>query len=97
MADDTNEVPDFYVDNMRVTTGVFGVNFTFGLNEPHPASGGVARQADEKVRLRMSLEHAKVVAMMLRRQLKQYERESGIKIELPANVYTGLGIAEEDW
>ena len=97
MADDANEIPDIYVDNMRVTTSVFGVNFTFGLNEPHPTSGGVARQPDEKVRLRMSLEHAKVVAMMLKRQLKEYERSTGTSIQLPANVYTGLGIAEEYW
>jgi hypothetical protein len=69
------EIPDIFIDQMRITTGVFGLNMTFGLSEPHPASGGVPRNADEKVRVRMSLEHAKIMAMMMRRQLKTYERD----------------------
>ena len=44
----------------------------------------------------MSLEHAKVVAMLLRKQLKQYERENGT-IPLPPGLYTSLGVAQEDW
>jgi hypothetical protein len=95
MADET--IPDVYVDQMRITVGVFGVNITFGLSEPHPAQGGVPRASDEKVRVRMSLEHAKIAAMLLRRQVKQYERESGTTIAIPQNVYGGLGVPEEDW
>lgn len=96
MAEPEN-VPDIYVDQMRVTVGVFGVNITFGLSEPHPTQGGMPRQTEERVRVRMSPEHAKIMALMLRRQLKTYEREAGVTIEIPANVYTGLGVAEEDW
>jgi hypothetical protein len=44
----------------------------------------------------MSLEHAKVLAMLLRAQLKDYERENG-EIPLPPSLYTSLGIAREDW
>ena len=94
---DAESVPDVYVDNFRVTVGVFGVNMTFSLSEPHPTQGGVPRAGEEKVRLRMSLEHAKTVAMLLRKQLKNYEDGSGVKIQLPAGVYTTLGVAEEDW
>lgn len=97
MADGENSVPDVYVDNMTVTVGVFGVNITFSLSEPHPVSGGTPRQADEKVRVRMSLQHAKLTAMLLKQQLKSYERNTGTDILLPANVYTSLGVAEEDW
>ena len=92
-----NEVPDIYSDQFRVTVGVFGVNMTFGLAEPHPVQGGVARTADEKARVRMSLHHAKVIAMLLRRQLKQYEEQTGTDIQIPQNLYASLGIAEEDW
>ncbi len=45
----------------------------------------------------MSPEHAKIVAMILIRQIRDYERNSGIKIAIPSQVYTQLGIAEEDW
>lgn len=90
-------IPDIYVDQLRMTVGVFGVNMTFGLSEPHPTQGGMPRASDEKVRLRMSPQHAKIMAMLLKRQLKTYERDTGTVIQLPANVYTGLGVAEEDW
>lgn len=96
MPDQENAVPDVYVDQMQITTGVYGVNITFGLNEPHP-SGGMPQPPEEKARVRMSLQHAKITAMILRQQQKNYELETGTSIQLPANVYTGLGIAQEDW
>ncbi len=91
-----NGIETIYVDGMRVTVSVFGVSLTFGLSEPHPSSGGPPKPED-KVNLRMSLEHAKITAMLLRKQLKEYEEKTGTSIELPANVYTGLGVAREDW
>jgi hypothetical protein len=45
----------------------------------------------------MSLEHAKVMTMLIRRQLKQYEEQSGTTINVPMAVYRGLGISPEDW
>jgi hypothetical protein len=91
------EIPDIYTDQMQVTTGVFGVNITFALTEPHPVSGGTPRSAEPQVRVRMSLQHAKVIAMLLRRQLKNYEAQTGTDIQIPQNVYASLGIPEEDW
>ena len=97
MAGDENAIPDIYADNMQITTGVYGVNITFGLSEPHPSVGGVVQPPAEKVRIRMSLQHAKVVAMLLRQHLKNYELNTGTSIQIPQNVYTGVGVAEEDW
>ena len=96
MAGDENTIPDIYVDNMQITSGVYGVNITFGLTEPHPG-GTRSNQPEDKVRVRMSLQHAKIVAMMLRQNLKNYERGTGTSIQIPHNVYTNLGLAEEDW
>lgn len=89
-------VPDLYADAFQVTVTPFGVNMTFSLRDPHPSPG---RQvpATEVARIRMSPEHAKIVVMMLIRQLRDYERQSRIKIAIPSQVYTQLGIAEEDW
>jgi hypothetical protein len=91
-----SEVPEFYVDQFTVTAGVYGVTTTFGLTPPHPAPGQQASSRDV-VRLRMSLEHAKVMAMIIRRQLKRYEDEAGAPINMPMAVYRGLGISPEDW
>ena len=88
-------VPEYYADAFQVTTTAFGVNMTFSLRDPHPGSKQVPSR--EVARVRMSPEHAKIVAMMLMSQIKEYERASGIKIAIPAQVYTQLGIAEEDW
>ncbi len=89
-------VPEFYADALQITTTPFGVNMTFSLREPHPVPGPQA-QAKEVVRVRTSLEHAKVLTMLLRQQLRGFEGEAGIKIALPPEIYTQLGIAEEDW
>ncbi len=97
MADEGSAIPDLYVDNMQITTGVYGVNITFCLTEPHPVSSEVGRAPEEKVRVRMSLQHAKIVAMILRQNLKNYESGTDTSIQIPQSVYTSLGISEEDW
>ena len=89
-------IPDLYADAFQVTTTPFGVSMTFSLREAHP--NPTKQTADEPVAtIRMSPEHAKIMAMMLVRQLRRYERDSSIKIAIPSNVYTQLGLAEEDW
>ena len=87
---------DVYADAFQITVTPFGVNMTFSLRDPHPSPGKLT-PGEEVVRVRMSPEHAKVVAMMMVRQLHQYERNAGVSIQLPAEVYTQLGIPEEDW
>ena len=48
--------------------------------------------------IRMSLEHAKVMAIILRKQLKQFEQQLGQEIALPHQVYQQLGLSpKEDW
>jgi hypothetical protein len=45
----------------------------------------------------MSLEHLKLMVFLLRRQLLQYERASGIEVPLPGDVLNQLRIGREDW
>lgn len=87
---------DFYTDSFRFSVGAYGVSFTFGLNPPHPDPSKTP-VAKEIAVVRMSLENAKVLAMLLRRNLKTYEREQSLEIALPPGLYTQLGIAREDW
>ena len=95
MAED-GKTPEFYSDSLRFSVSPYGVAFTFGVNPPHP-NPGRSPNAEEQVILRMSLEQAKVLAMLLRRQLKTFEGDNDIEIPLPPGVYTQLGIAREDW
>lgn len=96
---DAFDIPDIYADRFRVTITVFGVNMSFGLSQPHPTIAGVAEvpDVDDKVRVRVSLEHAKVIAMMLRKQLKMYEKDTGTVIPLPEEVLGNLGLDQEPW
>jgi hypothetical protein len=90
-----DDVPDLYVDQFRVTLTPYGANLSFSVSEPHPVPAG-PQPGRPQVILRMSQEHAKTVAMMLRKQLKAWEEENG-PINLPPGLYTALGLAREDW
>ena len=45
----------------------------------------------------MGHEHAKVLAMLLRRQLKVYEDELGSQIKVMPKLMNTLGLSDEDW
>lgn len=88
------EIPEFYCDGIEINlTMPWTVALTFSLKSTEP---------DRKPRpvaiIRMSPEHAKVTAMLLKRQLKKYEEESSSIINLPAELYSKLGLVPfEDW
>ena len=90
-----NQPPDVYADQFIVTSGVWGVAMSFLKSPPHP-SPGQAPQPEPQAVVRMSLQHAKIVAMILRRQLRNWEREN-VEITIPHGVYNDLGLSPEDW
>ena len=96
MAEQEEKIPEYYADSFRFTVAPYGVAFTFGTNIPHPSPGRVAPGNDSLI-LRMSLEQPKVLSMMLRRNLRNYEQENSLELALPPNLYTQLGIARNDW
>ena len=49
------------------------------------------------VRMRMPLQQAKALAVIMLRNIRQYERAAKVEIELPQAVLDGLGIAADDW
>ena len=92
---DDAQAPELYADGVQIGMGPFGVTLAFSMQ---PA-GQTGTMAPIKVcNLRMSLEHAKTLAMMLKKQLKNYEANMGEDIPLPQQVYTQLGLSKmEDW
>lgn len=65
---------------------------TFGLRMTKP---------DEKdrptIRIRMPLQQAKALAVILLRNIREYEQKTGADIDLPKQVLEALDIAVEDW
>jgi len=89
----SEEVPEFYSDGIEVNlTMPWTVGLTFSVKGFDPE-----RKPKSLVTIRMSPEHAKVTAMILKRQLKTYEAQSGITINLPNELYSKLGLPPEDW
>ena len=97
MTDETiKEIPEYYIDSFRVSAGAFGVAMTLGVRPPHPEPAHPSGPKEIAV-VRMSLEHAKVMAMIMRRSLKEYERGTGAVINLPQKLCNEMGLSLEDW
>lgn len=92
-----SELPDIYVDEFQANLSPYTVSMTFSLSAALPGPGSVTPPSAPKLVLRTSLQHAKIMAMILRAQLKEYERETGAEITLPMEVFRSIGLSPEDW
>ena len=87
---------DTYSDQFMVTTTSWGANLSFLMNTPHPEATKPV-PAERVATIRMSNEHLKVMAMVIVRQIKKMEAETGVKVNVDSRVLNSLGIAPEDW
>lgn len=85
-------LPDYYGDIYHLRSNPWGVAITFGLSQ---AKDGLEER--DICTVRLSHETAKTLSMMIRKQLKQYERDTDTTIAVPADVMNKLGLALEDW
>lgn len=88
---------DLYADGVGLNIAPFGCALNFALSPAVPPAGGGAAPSQPQVTVRMSLEHLKMMAFLVRRQLIEYERQSGISIPIPRDVLNQLRIGPEDW
>jgi hypothetical protein len=89
-----NGIPEFYADGLQVGINPFTTVLAFIQQPLQVGTSPPTRVAN----VRMSLEHAKVMAIILRKQLKQFEQGMGNEIPLHPSLYTQLGISkQEDW
>jgi hypothetical protein len=92
-----NEPPDIYTDQFQVNVGAYGCALNFSLSSPIPPAPGAPPQAERLATVRMSLEHMKLRVFMLRQQIQQYERQTGVHVQLPSDLLNSLRIGQEDW
>lgn len=86
---------DLYADGVQFQISPFSVIMAFTLA---PVGQSGTTPAVRVVTVRTSLEHAKAMAIILRKQLKNYEDGSGSHIPLHPNVWQSLGLSkQEDW
>lgn len=87
------DVPEYYSDAINISLAMpwtvaltFAVRSTKADTEPEP-----------KAIIRMSPEHAKITAMLLRKNIKKYEQETKTSINLPGDLYKQLQLDSLDW
>ena len=84
--------PEYYGDVYSIRSSPWGVAITFSVGAPKDGVEG-----HDVCIVRLSHETAKTLSMMIRRQLKQYERDTRTTIAVPPDVMNQLGLAQEDW
>ena len=92
---DPQAVPELYADGVQIGLGPFGAVLAFVMQ---PAGGPGTMAPTRVCNMRMSVEHAKVLAILLRKQVKAYEAQIGQELPLHPQLYTQLGLSrQEDW
>jgi hypothetical protein len=86
--DEFEEVPEYYTDSVNFMTNIYGFALDFGVmvvQDQPPKS---------QVRVRMSPQHAKIMSLLLRKNVQEYEKRIGTII-LPEGLYKDLGIQDD--
>ena len=93
--EDSN-VPDFYADRLNLNISPFGVTLVWGLTKAKlvEPKDGVVPEVDDVAIVRTSLLHAKVIGLLLLKNIKKYEDEAGIKVQIPDKILTRLDIKD---
>jgi hypothetical protein len=82
------DTPEYYTDSVNFMTNIYGFTLEFG----------VMQQQEEpprpQVRIKMSPQHAKIMSLLLRKNVQEYERRIGTII-LPEGLYNDLGITDD--
>lgn len=88
---------DEYVDQITMGVNAYGIILNFRKTSAIPVAPGTSPIAVDVGSIRMSLEHFKVMAYLLKRQVNEVESQFGITIPLPPQVMNAMKIAPEDW
>jgi hypothetical protein len=90
-----DDLQPIYSDGVQVGCAPFTVALTFTVSAA-PSKGNALPTLVADIR--MSPEHAKVMAIILRRQLKEFEQQLGREIPIHPQVKQQLGLSPtEDW
>ena len=88
---DTEGLPEFYVDGYRFAATPYTINLVFTL-------GTGTGQTRNLVNVRMSPSHAKVMAILFKRNVQSYEEQFGSEITIPQKILDQFGINPPvDW
>lgn len=87
---------DVYSDTFTVSVGAWGASLSFAVSVAHPEPTA-PKPAERVATIRMSVEHLKVMAMIIVRHVKKMEAELGVTYQVPSQILAQLGVGREDW
>ena len=89
---DYSEMQEFFSDVFETHVNPWSAAVGFGIR-------ATKESEDNKftVRVRMPLQQAKALAVILLRTIRRYEQDTETDIDLPKQVLDSLNIAPEDW
>ena len=88
-------IPDYYVDSVKVSTGLYTFILEIGVQEVRDEPGSEPLRATPLARIRMSPQHALILSKILRKNVNAYLERVG-PIAIPDQVYIDLDIPKED-
>ena len=86
--DEFIRVPEYYTDSVNFQTNLYGFMLEFGIVK------GAEQAPAPVVRMRMSPQHAKIMSLLLRKNVREYEHRIGTII-LPDDLFQQLDIKDE--
>jgi hypothetical protein len=84
-----SEAPEFYANQVSFRIGIYDVTMDFAVH-----TGAVVENRKLIATVRMSPQHALVMAKLLMKSMADYEKKIG-KLNVPAQHYESLGLSEE--
>ena len=91
-----DEIPDIYCNGVEI--GISPYDLTIELQLNSPSKGNEKNEPTLVGKVRMSLEHAKVFAILLQKNLRTYEDRTGGPIRVHPELLKNLGVSkDEDW
>ena len=86
-----DDVPDLYVDSVRIGAGLYTFMLELGSQGIPNAPGAEQPPTKRLAVLRLSPQHAKVLGKLIAKHVKAYEAQVG-PIQIPKEVYKDLGL-----
>lgn len=89
---DVSNISEVFSDVFETHINPFSCAVAFGLRATKEGESTVMTH-----RVRMPLQQAKALAVILLRAVRTYEAQTNVEIELPADLLQALNIPLEDW
>ena len=93
------DVPfDISIDSVDPIVGAHGIVLCLGRTAVGDAEDGIRTITQEDVGIvRMSIEHAKLTAFLLRRAIAGYEQQFDVSVSVPASILKSSQISDREW